>query len=119
VGTQALSQAIEHAASQCRAIKDSLLVVADADHRASRTAELFESLQDVVPGLDPMLAVTRLGEACGELGMARALAPSALACTALRSTGEPGQVAVAAHVQSSHDRVVVALAPWVPAAAAA
>jgi hypothetical protein len=119
VGTQALRQAIGHAVSQCRATKDSLLVVADADHRASRTAELFESLQDVVPGLDPMLAVTRVGEACGELGMARALAPSALACTALRAAGEPGQVAVAAHVQSSHDRVVVALAPWVPAAAAA
>ncbi|MGC4061693.1 MAG: hypothetical protein QM749_12935 [Aquabacterium sp.] len=119
VGTQALSQAIGHAVSQCQGTKDSLLVVADADHRASRTAELFESLQDVVPGLDPMLAVTRLGEACGELGMARALAPSALACTALRATGEPGQVAVAAHVQSSHDRVLVALAPWAPAAAAA
>lgn len=119
VGTQALSRAIGQAVSQCRATKDSLLVVADADHRASRTAELFESLQDVLPGLDPMLAVTRLGEACGELGMARALAPSALACTALRSTGEPGQVAVAALVQSSHDRVVVALAPWAPSAVAA
>jgi len=119
VGIQALSAAIEHAVSMNQANKDSLLVVADADHRASRTAELFESLQEVVPGLDPMLAVVRVGEACGDIGMARALAPSALACTALRTADEPGQVAVAAHVQSSHDRVVVALAPWAQPAAAA
>lgn len=119
VGIQALSKAIEHAVSLNQAVHGNLLVVADADHRASRTAELFESLQEVVPGLDPMLAVTRVGEACGEIGMARALAPSALACSALRTNAQPGQVAVAAHVQSSHDRVVVALAPWAPPAAAA
>jgi len=112
VGTTALSAALEHAWGLNQADKDGLLVVSDADHRASRTGELFEALQAVVPGLDPMLAVTRVGEACGELGLARALVPAALACTALRSGDAPGQTALVAHVQSSHERVVVALAPW-------
>lgn len=119
VGITALSAAIEHAVALSQANKEALLVVSDADHRASRSAELFEALQEVVPGLDPMLAVARVGESCGELGMARALVPSALACASLRADPASGQVALAAHVQSSHDRVVVAMAPWVPLAAAA
>jgi hypothetical protein len=118
VGATVLGAALQQAVALNQADKDSLLVVSDADHRASRSAELFEALQDVLPGVDPMLAVTRVGEACGELGLARALVPSALACTALRSGG-PDQVAVATHVQSSHERVVVALAPWVADAAVA
>ncbi|MBI5925226.1 MAG: hypothetical protein HY836_06465 [Aquabacterium sp.] len=112
VGATVLGAALQHALSLNQADKDRLLVVSDGDHRASRTAELFEALQDVMPGVDPMLAVTRVGESCGDLGVARALVPSALACTALRSGEQPDQVAVATHVQSSHDRVVVALAPW-------
>ncbi|TAK93966.1 MAG: hypothetical protein EPO09_10895 [Aquabacterium sp.] len=112
VGSTVLGAALQHAFSLNLADKDRVLVVADADHRASRTAELFEALQDVMPGVDPMLAVTRVGESCGDLGVARALVPSALACAALRAGDKPDQVAVATHVQSSHDRVVVALAPW-------
>lgn len=112
VGSTALGAALQQAVALNQADKDKLLVVTDADHRASRSAELFEALQDVLPGMDPMLCVTRVGEACGELGLARALVPSALACTALRSGEKPDQVAVATHVQSSHERVVVALAPW-------
>lgn len=112
VGATVLGAALQHALSLNQADKDRLLVVSDGDHRASRTAELFEALQDVMPGVDPMLAVTRVGESCGDLGVARALVPSALACTALRTGDQPDQVAVATHVQSSHDRVVVALAPW-------
>lgn len=112
VGTTALGAALQQAVALNQADKERLLVVSDADHRASRAAELFEALQDVVPGVDPMLAVTRVGEACGELGLARALVPSALACTALRSGDKTDQVALATHVQSSHERVVVALAPW-------
>lgn len=112
VGAAALGAALQHALSLNQADKERLLVVSDADHRASRTAELFEALQEVMPGVDPMLAVTRVGESCGDLGMARSLVPSALACTALRAGDKPDQVAVATHVQSSHDRIVVALAPW-------
>lgn len=112
VGAAVLGAALQQAVALNQADKDRLLVVSDADHRASRTAELFEALQEVVPGVDPMLAVTRVGEACGDMGLARALVPSALACTALRACEVPDQVAVATHVQSSHERVVVALAPW-------
>jgi hypothetical protein len=115
VGTTALNAAIAHAVGLCVADKDGLVVVADADHRASRGAELFESLQEALPGLDPMVAVTRVGEACGELGMAGALASTALACAALRA-GDGAEHALAVHLQSSHDRVVVALAPWRPPA---
>lgn len=112
VGAAVLGAALQQALALNQADKDSLLVVSDSDHRASRTAELFEALQEVVPGVDPMLAVTRVGEACGDMGLARALVPSALACTALRLDQGPDHVAVATHVQSSHERVVVALAPW-------
>lgn len=112
VGATALCVALQQAASLNQADKDAVLVVSDADHRASRTAELFEALQDAMPGVDPMLAVTRVGEACGEMGLARTLVPSVLACAALRAGEAADQVALAAHVQSSHERVVVALAPW-------
>lgn len=118
VGAAVLGAALQQAMALNQADKDRLLVVSDADHRASRTAELFEALQEVVPGVDPMLAVTRVGESCGDMGLARALVPSALACTALRAGEVPDQVAVATHVQSSHERVVVALAPWGAAVAA-
>lgn len=119
VGAVELGAALQQALALNQADKDRLLVVSDADHRASRTAELFEALQEVIPGVDPMLAVTRVGESCGDIGLARALVPSVLACTALRESGSSDQVAVATHVQSSHDRVVVALAPWGAAVATA
>lgn len=54
-------------------------VVSDADHRASRTAELFEALTERLPAIDPMQQVLRLGDACGDLGLARALVCLALA----------------------------------------
>ena len=93
---------------------ESLMVVSDADHRASRTGELFEALQGVAPELDPLQQVTRVGEACGDLGVARALVPTALACAALRASDQAQRVAVATHVQSPHERVVVALSPMPP-----
>jgi len=112
VGAAVLGSALQQAVALNQADKDRLLVVSDADHRASRTAELFEALQDVLPGVDPMLAITRVGDSCGDIGLARALVPAALACTALRVAEMPNQVAVATNVQSSHERVVVALASW-------
>ena len=93
---------------------ESLMVVSDADHRASRTGELFEALQGVAPELDPLQQVTRVGEACGDLGVARALVPTALACAALRASDQAQRVALATHVQSPHERVVVALSPMPP-----
>lgn len=85
-----------------------LMVVADADHRASRTSELFEALQTLVPGLDPIVQVARAGEVLGDVGAARALLSAALGCAAVwESEGE--RVVLATHVQSSHERVALAL----------
>lgn len=120
IGCSALSAALNQVCTWTQGTAATLHVVSDADHRGSRTAELFEALQEVVPGLDPMTQVARVGEACGDLGLARALTPAALACHALRQ-GELGEHAVAllAHVQSSHERVVVGLTPRPPAPLAA
>lgn len=64
-------------------------LLTDADHRASRTAEVFEALTEWAPALDPMQHVLRLGDACGDLGLARGLACLALAA------GLPGPTTVA------------------------
>jgi hypothetical protein len=111
--------------AQHRPHPDSLQVVADADHRASRTSELYEAVAAVSPEVDPMLAIARVGQACGDLGVAGALVPSVLASAWLRAGGagsasapSPGKgpedlpLALAVHLQSSHERVVVPLAPW-------
>lgn len=86
-------------------------VVSDGDHRSSRTAEVFEALQAVCPQLDPMVSVVRAGEACGDMGLARALVPVALASAALRhkETGLASGLAVALLVQDSLARVAVPL----------
>jgi hypothetical protein len=109
--TTAMEAALAQAIALSAARPEALQIVADSDHRASRSAELYQALQTVLPGLDPMRQVHRLGEACGELGMARALAPLALACAALTQSEDPEQVALAALLQSPHERVVLALAP--------
>lgn len=109
VGANALADGLAQALNSVSANgADALIVVADADHRASRTAELFEALQAVKPGLDPMTQVMRSGECLGDVGVSNALMSTALACAAIWSSEEKLMV-LAAHVQSSHERVVVAL----------
>jgi hypothetical protein len=125
LGVQALVSALAPVQAQHRPHPDSLQVVADADHRASRTSELYEAVAAVSPEVDPMLAIARVGQACGDLGVAGALVPSVLASAWLRAGGagsasapSPGKgpedlpLALAVHLQSSHERVVVPLAPW-------
>lgn len=112
VGPAVLQDAMGQALSVCAALPADLVrVVADADHRASRTAELFEALQGVAPGLDPMLSVTRVGDACGDLGLASALVPVALAAGLAQQDDATG-VTLAVHVQATHERLAVALLPW-------
>jgi hypothetical protein len=112
VGPAVLQDAMAQALSVCGALPGDLVhVVADADHRASRTAELFEALQGLAPDLDPMVAVTRVGEACGDLGLASALVPVALAAGLAQQDDSTG-VTLAVHVQATHERVAVALLPW-------
>lgn len=112
LGSTALGAALKPAFDWTQPETAHLRVVSDADHRASRSAELFEALQDVAPGLDPMTQVTRVGEFCGDLGQARSVATAALACQALRQSDDPQHtVALLTQVQASHERVVVALTP--------
>jgi hypothetical protein len=122
VGPAVLQDAMCQALNVCAALPTDLVcVVADADHRASRTAELFEALQGVAPGLDPMLSVTRVGDACGDLGLASALVPVALAA-GLAQQDDAAGVTLAVLVQATHERMAVALLPWTwtpPAAQAA
>ena len=114
IGCTTLSDVLTEVLHRSTPPHEGLMVVSDADHRASRTGELFEALQGVAPELDPLQQVTRVGEACGDLGVARALVPTALACAALRASDQAQRVAVATHVQSPHERVVVALSPMPP-----
>ncbi len=114
VGMATLSQLLTRVLDLTGATQDGLSLVSDADHRASRTAELFEALQEAAPGLDPMLTVTRVGEACGDIGLAGVLVPPALASAAVRAaagSGNAKSVALVALVQSSQEGVVLALSP--------
>ncbi len=112
VGASVLQDAMGQALSVCAASDNELLqVVADADHRASRTAEVFEALQELAPHLDPMLSVTRVGEACGDQGLAAALVSVALATGLAQQDDAPG-VTLAVLVQATHERVALALTPW-------
>lgn len=112
VGAVVLTDALNQALTVSKLTPSpALTIVSDADHRASRTSELFEALQAVAPELDPMLNVARAGEALGDVGVARSLLPAALSCAAVWSSEGEG-VALAAHVQSSHDRVVLAVSAW-------
>lgn len=118
----AIGQALRHAggagvAASC------LTVVSDGDHRASRTGELFEALLTAAPATDPLTQVTRLGEACGDLGCARVLAAAVMASQALRQGVEPEAgpapasapgVALAVQLQHPLERVAVCLTPSRP-----
>lgn len=112
VGASVLQDAMGQALSVCAALPDDLThVMTDADHRASRTAEVFESLQGLAPQLDPMLSVTRIGEACADQGLAGALVPIAMATSLAQEDDAPG-VTLAVLVQATHERVALALTPW-------
>jgi hypothetical protein len=129
LGVQAVAGALQRLGAQHHPDAEALHIVADADHRASRSGELYESVSAVWPAVDPMLAITRVGQGCGDLGVAGALVPCALASAWLRTAesapppgqgGEPavgpgtlvGPMALAMNLQSSHERVIVPLAPW-------
>jgi hypothetical protein len=116
LGVQAVAAALQQVVDQHRPDAEGLHIVSDADHRASRTGELYESVAAIWPAVDPMLAVTRVGQGCGDLGVAGVLVPCALASAWLRAAGSEqataAPMALALHLQSSHERVVVPLAPW-------
>lgn len=90
--------------------------LSDADHRSSRTSELFEAFQALQPDGDVTQAVQRLGDAWGDLGAARALAPAAMAASVVRMGVAPSEDAGATPaliglVQASHRRWVIPIWP--------
>ncbi len=103
VGTDALKACLVAAWPQA---PQPVRVWSDADHRASRASELFESLQDTWPELDLSTQVIRLGDACGDLGLVRPLAPLAVAV----ALGEPALVVL---VHDPVRRAVVSIKPHV------
>ncbi len=67
-------------------------ITTDADHRASRSSEVFETLQELLPQIDPLTGTLRLGTGCGDLGIARLLACAALAATKAEADDSGGLV---------------------------
>ena len=91
----------------------------DADHRASRTGEVYETTQELLPHLDPGEQALRLGVGCGDLGIARLLACVALTASQVQESQKPALVLGAF---PAHERFAVIVTPPVappePAAAA-
>lgn len=92
--------------------------VSDADHRPGRTSELFEACQTLQPDGDAMQVVQRLGDAWGDLGIARALVPVALAASVVRQGLQPEGAAAEAVtpalvglLQGSHRRWAIPVWP--------
>lgn len=92
--------------------------LSDADHRPGRSSELFEAFQTLQPDGDASQAVLKLGDAWGDLGVARALVPLALAASGVRQGlqlgGNDAQQPVPAVVgllQCSHRRWAIPVWP--------
>ncbi len=64
----------------------------DADHRASRTSEVYETLQELLPHLDTSEQALRLGVGCGDLGVARLLTCVALTASQVQESQKPALV---------------------------
>ncbi len=67
-------------------------LTADTDHRASRTGEVFEAVQELLPHLDTSEQALRLGVGCGDLGVARLLACVALTARQVHTSQKPALV---------------------------
>jgi hypothetical protein len=83
-------------------------LTSDVDHRGTRTGELFEVLQELLPHLDTNSDVLRLGVGCGDLGISRLLACLALSATQVQSKNKPTLVL---GNFSAFDRFAVVLSP--------
>ncbi|MBL0730537.1 hypothetical protein [Piscinibacter sp. HJYY11] len=88
----------------------------DADHRVSRTAEVFETVQQLLPHLDAGEHVLRLGVGCGDVGIARLVACAALTATQVQASEAPALL-LGAH--SPFERLAVLMTPALPTPAPA
>jgi hypothetical protein len=67
-------------------------LTSDTDHRASRSGEVYETLQELLPHLDSSEHTLRLGVGCGDLGVARLLACVALTASQVQESQQPALV---------------------------
>jgi hypothetical protein len=67
-------------------------LTSDTDHRASRTGEVYEALQELLPHLDTSEQALRLGVGCGDLGVTRLLACVALSANQVKESQQPALV---------------------------
>ncbi len=93
VGPQTLLQTATDAikASGCEPAQVEHMT-SDADHRASRTSEVYETLQELLPHLDTSEQALRLGVGCGDLGVARLLTCVALTAGQVQESQKPALV---------------------------
>lgn len=87
-------------------------MTSDADHRASRTSEVYETLQELLPHLDASEQALRLGVGCGDLGVARLLTCVALTASQVQDSQKPALVLGAF---PAFERFAVVLTPPVAA----
>ena len=83
-------------------------MVSDADHRASRLAEITGAITTAQPDLDPATQGLHLGAVTGDSGAVPVLA--SLAVAALRSLAEQ-QPSFVVSVREPHARAVVLVSP--------
>jgi len=91
-------------------------ITTDADHRASRTSEVYEALQELLPHIDTGEQALRLGTGCGDLGVARLLACVALTAGQVQESQKPALVLGAF---PAFERFAVVMTPPVAPPAAA
>ncbi|MCW7537696.1 hypothetical protein OOT46_07510 [Aquabacterium sp. A7-Y] len=91
-------------------------LVSDADLRASRGGEVADTALQLLPELDPAEQAVRLGLACGDLGVARALACLVLGAARQQADARPVLVMTVMH---AHDRAAFVLTSGAPPAPAA
>jgi hypothetical protein len=80
----------------------------DIDHRASRTAELYEVANELLTHVAHDEHLLRLGQGCGELGVARLLAAAALAASQVHESNQP---ALLVGASPALERLAVVLTP--------
>jgi hypothetical protein len=106
IGHRELLALLQAAWSRLTVPLNEVLVLADADHRASRASELYEAVIEAQPELDPDTQVLRAGVSLGDMGDARGLLAVALAAAAVRQ-GRSAKAVLATLVQHSHERVLI------------
>jgi hypothetical protein len=80
----------------------------DADHRGSRTGEVYGTMQELLPHLDAATDGLRAGVGCGDLGIVRLLACAALSASKVADSQTP---ALVLGVLPAFERFAVVLTP--------